>query len=41
MGKHFELIAMPEREDVRDVLVCRNGLRLEELKKELLLVQVA
>ena len=33
MGKHFELIAMPEREDVRDVLVCRNGLRLEELKK--------
>ena len=33
MGKHFGLIAMPEREDVRDVLVCRNGLRLEELKK--------
>ena len=33
MGKHFELIAMPEREDVRDVLVCRNGFRLEELKK--------
>ena len=33
MGKYFELIAMPEREDVRDVLVCRNGLRLEELKK--------
>ena len=33
MGEDFELIAMPEREDVRDVLVCRNGLRLEELKK--------
>ena len=22
MGEEFELIAMPEREDVRDVLVC-------------------
>ncbi|WP_195999790.1 hydroxymethylbilane synthase [Clostridium sp. 1001271B_151109_B4] len=31
MGEDFELIAMPEREDVRDVLVCRNGLKLEEL----------
>ena len=31
MGENFELIAMPEREDVRDVLVCRNGLKLEEL----------
>lgn len=33
IGEDFELIAMPEREDVRDVLVCRDGLRLEELKK--------
>ena len=31
MGENFELIAMPEREDVRDVLVCSNGLKLEEL----------
>lgn len=31
MGEDFELIAMPEREDVRDVLVCRNGLKLDQL----------
>lgn len=33
MGEDFELIAMPEREDVRDVLVCRDGLTLSELAK--------
>lgn len=33
MGKDFELVAMPEREDVRDVLVCQNGEKLSELKK--------
>lgn len=33
MGEDFELIAMPEREDVRDVLVCRDGLTLSELGK--------
>lgn len=33
MGEDFELIAMPEREDVRDVLVCRNGATLSELGK--------
>ena len=33
MGKEFELIAMPEREDVRDVLVCRNGERLSDLRR--------
>ena len=33
MGEDFELIAMPEREDVRDVLVCRDGLTLNELGK--------
>lgn len=33
MGEEFELIAMPEREDVRDVLVCQNGERLSELRK--------
>ena len=33
MGKEFELIAMPEREDVRDVLVCQNGETLSELRK--------
>lgn len=31
MGEDFELIAMPEREDVRDVLVCRSGLKLDQL----------
>ena len=31
MGKDFELIAMPEREDVRDVLVCSSGLKLDQL----------
>ena len=34
MGEEFELIAMPEREDVRDVLVCQNGETLSELRKE-------
>jgi len=29
----FTLIAMPEREDVRDVLVSRDGLSLKELKE--------
>lgn len=33
MGKEFELIAMPEREDVRDVLVCKNGETLSDLRK--------
>lgn len=33
MGDEFELIAMPEREDVRDVLVCQNGETLSELRK--------
>lgn len=32
MGEEFELIAMPEREDVRDVLVCQNGETLSELR---------
>ena len=33
MGEDFELVAMPEREDVRDVLVCQNGEKLSELRK--------
>ena len=33
MGEDFELVAMPEREDVRDVLVCQNGERLSDLRK--------
>lgn len=33
MGEDFQLIAMPEREDVRDVLVCQKGERLSELRK--------
>lgn len=33
MPKDFELIAMLEREDVRDVLVSRNGCTLKELRK--------
>lgn len=33
MGEDFQLIAMPEREDVRDVLVCQNGEKLSELRK--------
>ena len=33
MGEEFELIAMQEREDVRDVLVCQNGETLSELRK--------
>lgn len=33
MGEEFELIAMPEREDVRDVLVCQNGEKLSDLRK--------
>ena len=31
LGDDFLLVAMPEREDVRDVLVSANGLTLEEL----------
>ena len=31
MGEDFELIAMPEREDVRDVLLCSSGLKLDQL----------
>ena len=31
MGEDFKLIAMPEREDVRDVLVCSSGLKLDQL----------
>ncbi|WP_300854440.1 hydroxymethylbilane synthase [uncultured Clostridium sp.] len=33
MREDFELVAMPEREDVRDVLVCQNGEKLSELRK--------
>ena len=33
MGEDFELVAMPEREDVRDVLVSQNGESLNELRK--------
>lgn len=33
IGEDFELVAMPEREDVRDVLVCQNGEKLSELRK--------
>lgn len=33
LEEEFTLIAMPEREDVRDVLVSRNGEPLKELKK--------
>ena len=33
MGEEFELIAMPEREDVRDVLVCKNGETLSDLRR--------
>ena len=33
MGEDFELIAMPEREDVRDVFVCQNGETLNDLRK--------
>ena len=33
MGVDFELTAMPEREDVRDVLVCQKGETLKELRK--------
>lgn len=33
MGEEFELVAMPEREDVRDVLVCQNGEKLSDLRK--------
>ncbi len=29
----FELVAMPEREDPRDVLVSREGIKLKDLKK--------
>ena len=32
LGDDFILIAMPEREDVRDVLVSREGLSLKELR---------
>ena len=33
MGEDFELIAMPEREDVRDVFVSRDGIFLKDLRK--------
>ena len=33
MGEEFEFVAMPEREDVRDVLVCQNGEKLSDLRK--------
>lgn len=33
MREDFELVAMPEREDVSDVLVCQNGEKLSELRK--------
>lgn len=29
----FEIIAIPEREDVRDVFISREGLKIDELKK--------
>ena len=31
LAEDFELVAMPEREDVRDVLVCSSGLKLDQL----------
>ena len=33
IGEEFELVAMPEREDVRDVLVCQNGEYIKDLRK--------
>ena len=33
IGSDFELVAIPEREDVRDVLVSQNGESLNELRK--------
>ena len=33
MGEDFELTAMPEIEDVRDVIVCQNGETLKDLRK--------
>ena len=33
LAEDFELVAMPEREDVRDVLVSRDGIALKDLRK--------
>lgn len=33
LDEHFEIVAIPEREDVRDVFVSRNGVHFEELRK--------
>ena len=33
LAEDFELVAMPEREDVRDVLVSRYGIALKDLRK--------
>ena len=33
LAEDFELVAMPEREDVRDVLVSRDGIALRDLRK--------
>ncbi len=33
LGKEFELIAIPEREDVRDAFVSREGIKFNEIRK--------
>ena len=33
LAEDFELVAMPEREDVRDVFVSRDGIFLKDLRK--------
>lgn len=33
LGKEFEIIAIPEREDVRDVFVSREGIKFDEIRK--------
>ena len=33
LAEDFELVAMPEREDVRDVFVSRDGISLKNLRK--------
>lgn len=33
LGKEFEIIAIPEREDVRDAFVSREGIKFNEIRK--------
>ena len=33
LGKEFEIIAIPEREDVRDAFVSREGIKFDEIRK--------